>query len=159
MSFVQRVASWAGCAEGRVECRSGPFLHRRSRNGPIEAISRPSAAGGVERGGRCYGGEVPPLPPVWVVVVVVVAVEVVTVVVGGGAVVVVGAGVVVLVGAGATVAVVVVPPPLSDAITASATTSPITTAMRSARAHLTPRDIPPGDGGAPPGRGGSGVPM
>jgi hypothetical protein len=103
---------------------------------------------------------VPPLPLPLVVVVVVVVVLVVVLV---GAVVlvvdVVGAVVLelvdVVVGAVVTVAVLVSPPPLSEAITTTATTRPMTTATRTAMAHLAPRLMPPVGGGCEPG-GGSG---
>jgi len=99
----------------------------------------------------------PPLSFVDVVVVVVVEVEVVgvvldvvVVVVGVvvvGAVVVVGGTVVGVVVVGTVVegvdVLVVVSSPLSDAITTTATISPSTTATRMARAHLTPRLMPP----------------
>jgi hypothetical protein len=111
-----------------------------------------------------------PLVLVEVDVVVVVVVEVddvvLVVVVGGGAVelvvvvVDVGTGTVevVVVGTVGVVEVVLVPPPLSEAMTTSATISPITTATSSAIAHLTPRLMPP-VGGWPGGGGGSGWPM
>ncbi|MEK6271342.1 MAG: hypothetical protein AABM42_01670 [Actinomycetota bacterium] len=95
---------------------------------------------------------------VTVLVVVVAVVVVVVGVVVGVVDVVVGAVDVLVVGV--TVAVVVSLSPLSAAITASATTRPITTATSSAIAHLTPRLMPPG--GDWPGGGpgdGSGWPM
>ena len=85
-----------------------------------------------------------------VVVDVVVGVVVVDVVVDVGGAVVVDT-VVTVVG----VVVVVPPPPLSEAITASATTRPITAATNRAIAHFTPRLMPP-VGGDPPAGGGPG---
>lgn len=102
-----------------------------------------------------------------VLVEVVVDVEVVLVVdvVGGGAVdvVVVGVvvvGVVVVVGMDDVLVVleVVLSSPESEAITTTATISPMTAATRSASPHLTPRLMPP-PGGCPGGGGGSGWPM
>jgi hypothetical protein len=92
-----------------------------------------------------------------VVVVVVVVVGSVDVVVGAVDVVVGAVDVLVV---GVTVVVVVSLSPLSAAITASATTRPITTATRRAIAHLTPRLMPLG-GGWPEGGPGddSGWPM
>ncbi len=93
--------------------------------------------------------------PLVVVVVVVVVVGVVgalvveVVVDVGGAVVV--DTVVTVVG----VVVVVPSPPSSEAITASATTRPITAATNRAIAHFTPRLMPP-VGGDPPAGGGPG---
>jgi hypothetical protein len=84
----------------------------------------------------------------------VVVVVVVVVVVGalvGTEVVVVG---VVVVGEAAVVTVVVdVSPPLLEAITARATTSPITAATSRAMAHFAPRLRPPARGGSPEGGG------
>jgi hypothetical protein len=54
---------------------------------------------------------------------------------------------------------VVVLPPLLPAITTSARTSPMTTAISNASAHFTPGLMPPDGGGAPGGGGGSGWPM
>ena len=95
-----------------------------------------------------------------VVVVVAVEVVVVAVVVVGAVVVVVGTVVVGAVeGVGALVTVDVVVLLELLAITASATTSPMTTAISRAMAHLTPRDMPPDGGGAPGSWGGSGGPI
>jgi hypothetical protein len=106
-----------------------------------------------------------PFPLAVVVVVsvnvVVVAVLVVgeVVLVGGGVVVLAGgAGVNVVVGTEVAVDVVVLPPPLSAAITTSATRSPITIATRMAIAHFKPELTPP-LGGWGGGAGGSGCPM
>jgi hypothetical protein len=101
-----------------------------------------------------------------VVVEVLVVVDVVlVVVVGGGAVDVVlvvvdvgGTVVVVVIGVVLVLLVAELSPPLSEAITTTATISPITAATRSARAHLTPRLMPP-PGGCPAGGGWSGWPM
>ena len=62
-------------------------------------------------------------------------------------------GAVVTVVVGAVVTVVVSSPPLSAAITASATTKPSTAATSKAIAHLAPRLMPPGGGGPEDGSG------
>jgi hypothetical protein len=67
-------------------------------------------------------------------------------------------GVVVVVGMGVVLLVVSFPPPESDAITTTATMRPMTAATRSARAHFTPRLMPP-PGGWPDGGCCSGCPM